>query len=175
MSLLSGLARILGRTLPVSRNRVVHYSVTGNSMAPTLRDGQQVLAIGTPLAGGPLPRGALVVFRHPVLPEDVNIKRIVGLPGEDIRIEDDGQVFLDDELLPEPYLAAINDGNQTDPVRRATAHRWITEEGEYFVMGDARYDSRDSRSFGVVHHNLILGRVWLRCWPPQAWGLLGRR
>ena len=164
-----GLTRILARAIPGSR-----YRITGNSMAPTLRDGQQVLAADTTLGDGSLPRGAVVVLRHPVSPNDIYIKRIVGLPGENLRI-DGGRVYLDDELLPESYLAPAPSTNATSPPGRVTARLWILEADEYFVMGDRRDDSQDSRSFGPVHHNLILGRVWLRYWPPQAWGPLSHR
>lgn len=170
MSLLSALAKMLYPALSVSR-----YRVTGDSMAPALRDGQQVLAVGAPLGRGPLPRGALVVFLHRDLLGEINIKRIVGLPGEDLYIDDAGRMYVGGQPLPEPYLDAVSGLDQTAPVTRATAHRWITEAGEYFVMGDNRNHSRDSRSLGPVHHDLILGRVWLRYWPPQACRFLGGR
>jgi len=170
MSLFSALARILDRASFLSR-----YRVAGESMTPTLRDGQQVLAVSAPRSGRPLPRGALVVFKHPESPDVIYIKRIVGLPGEDLFINDDGRAHIGGESLPEPYLAPMPSLNENLPARRATARRWITEADEYFIMGDNRHDSRDSRSFGPVHHDWILGRVWLRCWPPQGWSFLGRR
>ena len=166
MILPTALARILAQALPGTR-----YRVTGDSMAPTLFDGQQVLAAPLPPAGRPFQRGTVVVLRHPLLPGEIYVKRIVGLPGESLRI-DGGRVYVDGCLLPEPYLEPEAGEDGAGAPRRATAKLWETDAGEYFVMGDRRNDSQDSRSFGPVRREQILGRVWLRCWPPHAWGTL---
>ena len=150
------------------------FRVAGNSMAPTLKDGQHVLAYPTRPGTGDLPRGALVVLRHPVLPGQIYIKRIVGLPAETFRI-DGHQVYIDDTPLSEPYLDPGQTGNSGETPHRETPRLWITDPDEYFVLGDRRDDSQDSRSFGPVHHDLILGRVWLRYWPLQAVGVLTNR
>ena len=148
------------------------YRVQGNSMEPALMDGHQVLA--TPIRSDAtlLSRGALVVLRHPVTGSEVYIKRVVGLPGEYLCIDGD-EVYVDDALLAEPYLPveSLRYGLAED--QRETARLWITDDDEYFVLGDRRSDSQDSRSFGPVPRKCILGRVWLRCWPPVAWGLIG--
>ena len=115
-----------------------------------------------------------MVLRHPVLPGQIYIKRIIGLPGETIRI-DGHRAYQDDVLLDEPYLNPNPTFNSFEAPRRGTARLWINDAEEYFVMGDRREDSQDSRSFGPVHRDLILGRVWLRYWPPQAWGSLTHR
>ena len=143
-------------------------------MAPTLEEGQQVLTYVPGQATGALSRGAMVVLRHPVLPGQIYIKRIIGLPGEYIRI-DGHRVYLDDTLLDEPYLNQSPTFKGLETPRRETARLWINDAEEYFVLGDRRGDSQDSRSFGPVHRDLILGRVWLRYWPPWAWGSLTHR
>ena len=152
------------------------FLVAGNSMAPTLKDRQRVLAYPPGPGTGDLPRGALVVLRHPVLPGQIYIKRIIGLPAETFRI-DGHRVYIDDDDTPlsEPYLAPGQAGNSDETPHRETARLWITDPDEYFVLGDRRDDSQDSRSFGPVHHDLILGRVWLRYWPLQAVGVLTNR
>ena len=142
-------------------------------MAPALQDGQQVLAV-LPRSSELLKRGSIVVLQHPVWRNFIYIKRIIGLPGEHIRLEG-SRVYLDDILLEEPYLHGMSGPQiQKLPTRRS-ARLWITEEDEVFVLGDQRSDSQDSRAFGPVHRIFILGRVWLRYWPPQAWGLLTHR
>ena len=98
------------------------------------------------------------------------IKRIIGLPQEEI-VFDEGAILINGTVLTETYLA----GPAGTPIAvqvRETARGWITDAGEYFVMGDRRKDSLDSRRFGPVKESLILGRVWLRYWPLGAWGII---
>jgi signal peptidase I len=139
------------------------FLVEGESMAPALASGQSVLASRPRLPWDRLRRGDVVVLRHPVWSDRIYIKRIIGLPGEEVRLED-GRVYLDGAPLDEAYL-------EGPPSQRKDYDRgWLTETDEYFVMGDNRGDSGDSRAFGPVQRQRILGRVWLRCWPPRAWG-----
>ena len=161
--------RFLARAFSATRFRVV-----GNSMAPTLKEGQQVLAYVPNQECGSLRRGAIVVLRHPVLPGQIYIKRIIGLPGEYVRI-DGARIYLNETLLDEPYVNQSPAVKGLEAPRRETARLWINDEEEYFVLGDRREDSQDSRSFGPVHLDLILGCVWLRYWPPWAWGSLTHR
>ena len=137
-------------------------------MLPALADGESVLAASTSRPNYPLRRGDIVVFRNPVLEERTFVKRIVGLPNEELRL-DGGVVCVDGEALDETYL-----GGQAS--ENLGVHReWWMGPGEYFVMGDNRKDSQDdSRSFGPVDRGLVLGRVWFRCWPPRAWGRISR-
>ncbi|MEK7807384.1 MAG: signal peptidase I [Chloroflexota bacterium] len=139
------------------------FLVEGESMAPALAGGQSVLASRPRLTWDRLRRGDVVVLRHPVWDDQIDIKRIIGLPGEEVRLKD-GRVYLDGALLNEAYL----DGPPSQ--RKEYDREWWTGSDEYFVMGDNRGDSGDSRAFGPVHRQRILGRVWLRCWPPRAWG-----
>ena len=145
------------------------FVVQGDSMLPALTDGESVLAASTRQPNCQVRRGDIVVFRNPVLEERTFVKRIVGLPNEELRL-DGGLVYIDGEALKEPYLAG-------QPTESRGIHReWWMGPEEYFVMGDNRGDSQDdSRAFGPVDRGLMLGRVWIRCWPPQAWGRISRR
>ena len=106
-----------------------------------------------------------MVLRNPLSGRGALIKRVIGRPEEYIHLKDDG-VHIDDRPAPlvEPYLAG--------PPCPDTGHprRWFTGPDEYFVLGDNRNDSLDSRSLGPIPYHCILGLVWLRCWPPAAWG-----
>ena len=133
-------------------------------MAPTLEDGQSVVAVRSRRSWNRLERGDIVVFRHLEFPERVFIKRLVGFPDEQVRVEN-GAVYIDDVLLEEPYL------NGQREERQDLNRTWWDGPGELFVVGDNRQESQDSRTFGPVDGGLVLGRVWLRCWPLKAWAM----
>ena len=157
------LLRVLGRLqrinncLEFSR----HLKVIGNSMAPTLLDGQHVQTLPLdPLAlGNYSNRGKIVAFRHPQNPRSIYVKRVIGLPGEFITIEE-GLVTIDGIRLDEPYLATT----AFTPTPGAT--KWFAGPDELFLLGDNRSDSEDSRKFGPVSSRLIIGSVSFRYWPP---------
>lgn len=136
--------------------------VEGDSMLPLLRHGESVLMVRPGSRWNSLRRGDVVVFERPGGPPDskeIYIKRVAGLPGEDIRIVG-GWVFWDDNLLGENFV---------QNVPKVETKEWFNGPGEYFLLGDNRGDSNDSRAFGPVAGELIMGRVWLRCWPPSRW------
>ena len=134
-------------------------------MLPGLADREYVLLARTRFPFNRLNRGDLVVFKDPVGTGDVYVKRIVGLPDEDIRLEG-GLVYLNGTLLEETY-PTIPPGEGEEATRE-----WWTGPDEYLLLGDNRSESPDSRTFGPVNKTLILGRVWFRYWPPRTWGPL---
>lgn len=105
-------------------------------------------------------RGDVVVFDYPEDPQRQFVKRIIGEPGERVQIEG-GQVSVDGVRLDEDYLRSISSTNM-HPVRLG--------EGEYFVMGDNRTGSQDSRHWGPLPADHIIGKVWAIYWPRSAWG-----
>ena len=142
------------------------FKIEGNSMLPTLKDGQYVLLTRTSSPRRPLKRGDIVVHRHPMGLDGIYVKRIIGLPGEHVWIEG-GQVYLDDVPLEEDY--PITNPDQEDPPQK----EWWNAAGEYVGMGDNRPNSHDdSRAFGSVPAAQILGRVWICYWPPRSWGVI---
>ena len=114
-------------------------------------------------------RGEVIVFRFPLQPSQFFIKRVVGLPGERVRIVD-GQVIIQSEEYPQgvvldeaDYLSETSrTGGQTDLQLGA---------GEYFVLGDNRPASSDSRSWGALDETEVIGRVWIRAWPVGRFGV----
>ena len=105
-------------------------------------------------------RGEVIVFRAPTVEKDFYLKRIIGLPGDRIRVENNKIIINNSQypgsiLLEEKYLAEETPG----------AANYTLGPDEYFVMGDNRDASFDSRRFGPIKRNAVIGRTWLRGWP----------
>jgi signal peptidase I len=131
-------------------------------MLPTLADKHHVLLRSPDWIKGEPVRGDIVVFRRPGPPYDLYIKRVVGMPGEEVRMTA-GQVFLDGNLLKENYTTIPPAPGYRD------RGEWWTGPNEYVVLGDNRRDSEDSRVFGPVRRELVVGRFWFRYWPVNRW------
>jgi signal peptidase I len=136
--------------------------VRGNSMRPGIEDGDRILVNHLSFWLGGVERGDVVVMRYPLDPALDYIKRVVGLPGDEIRIRD-GLVHVNGKLLDEPYLG------ESDPYTRLLI---IVDPGTYFVLGDNRLRSSDSREFGFVPEDFVRGKVEVRIWPPSRVGLI---
>lgn len=136
------------------------YRVSGMSMLPSMAAGDLLLVVRPPSR---LSRGDLVIVVGPGDPGGRYVKRVVGLPEEEVRLSD-GVVFVDDRELPEPYLGGL-------PASPGLAQGvWHLGQDEYFVMGDNRAYSTDSREFGPISCSQIIGRPRFRFWPPSRWG-----
>ena len=134
------------------------FRVQGASMTPNFFSGDYVLVDKVSYHFRPLSRGEVIVFKNPENESEYFIKRIVGLPGEEIIISG-GEVYIDGELLKEGYLPSnISSGGEED---------FILGPHEYFVMGDNRLQSRDSRSWGALDQDEVVGLVRARFWPPD--------
>jgi signal peptidase I len=124
-------------------------------------------------------RGDIVVFKYPDEPERDFIKRVIGLPGETVRLEN-GHVFVtpvggNPIRLDEPYVARGPDGTALPTLSRDAegTSEWVIADGTYFLLGDNRGQSSDSRIFGAVDEERIVGRAWLRYFPIDRIGLVG--
>jgi signal peptidase I len=143
-------------------NISVQYSIVeGSSMEPNLHNGQRLLI--NKIAYSNPQRGDIIIFPPPHVadPDKDFIKRIIGLPGEVIEIKD-GIVYINGSPLDEPYIednAGIN------------LALTVVPDGEYFVLGDNRGNSQDSRFGWTVPGESIVGKAWLSIWPPKDWGL----
>ena len=133
-------------------------------MEPSFRDGDQLVVSPRTYRRSAPNRGDVVVVRDPREPERDELKRIVGLAGEEVRLED-GLLHVDGAMLDEPYLAGL------PSTLGLESRRWRIGPDEYFVMGDNRVRSTDSREYGPVRADLLVGRVLLRYWPPRRWGM----
>ena len=134
-------------------------------MRPSFRDGD-VLVVDTRAYRRSDPsRGDVVVVCGPREPERHELKRVVGLAGEEVRFED-GLLHVDGMVLDEPYLGGL------PSTLGLEARRWSLGPDEYFVMGDDRVRSTDSREYGPVKADMLVGKALLRCWPPRRWGAI---
>ena len=164
---------------------IVNFRVEGSSMHPTLLPGYYLMVgkleyfrLDTGRLAGLIPfwqpaqaeqiylvgqpaRGDVIVFDYPQDTQRQFVKRIVGEPGDTIAISG-GVVSINGARLDEPYLRGPGFGDLS-PVQ--------LDEGEYFVLGDNRAGSRDSRHWGPLESEYIIGRVWAIYWPQSAWSI----
>ncbi|HLF25174.1 MAG TPA: signal peptidase I [Anaerolineae bacterium] len=136
------------------------FKIDGTSMEPSLHDSEYVIVDKVTYLIGRPQRGDVVVFARDGDPKDY-IKRVIGLPGETVQISD-GHVLVNGQVLAEPYVAPAN----------VTYSAQYLGEDEYFVMGDNRGNSTDSRQFGPIQADDIIGRAWIVYWPPTDWSIV---
>lgn len=156
--MLPAIAVVLAINLLLAQPRVVH----GQSMEPNLHENQRVIVDLLSYRLRPPERGEIVVLDVPKRRTGPPlIKRVIGLPGDRVEIRD-GHVYVNDQRLDEPYLDQFTAGHM--PVQ-------CVPEEHLFVLGDNRSCSNDSRYFGMVPYENILGRAWICYWPLEDAGL----
>ena len=148
--------------LPIRYYLVQPFFVKGASMEPNFEDGDYLLVDELSYRFSAPERGDVIIFRYPIDPSQFFIKRIIGLPGETVSIKDNTVTIYNEDkpkgfVLGESYLAD----------EQKTLGNIVTtlDENEYFVLGDNRLQSSDSRRWGVVNKSLIIGKAFLRPWP----------
>lgn len=145
------------------------HLVKGSSMEPNFHNGDYILTEKISYKFREPERGEVVVFKAPNRPDADYIKRIIGLPGEKIKVIE-GVIYVNGQKLPEQY----------EPINFQTfSGRFLQEgqeftvpENQYIVFGDNRSHSSDSREFGPVDKDFIIGRALVRYWPAPRFGLL---
>ncbi|MFA5933071.1 MAG: signal peptidase I [Microgenomates group bacterium] len=139
------------------------HKVSGKSMVPNFQDGDYIITNKLATRSSAYQRGEIIILKNPQNPEkEVFIKRVIGLPGETLKLSD-GKVYINETLLNEPYL----------PQDLETHGEGFLKDGDeitmpadnYFVMGDNRKNSSDSRQFGLIPKSEIIGQAFLRYWP----------
>lgn len=152
---------------------VIHYvgqrtQVSGTSMEYTLSDGDNLIVDKISYRFHDPERFDIIVFPFQYKEDTYYIKRIIGLPGETVQIDDEGNIYIDGEVLEESYGREIilDPGEAASPIELG--------EGEYFVLGDNRNASSDSRdpSVGKIRREDIIGRAWLRLYPFDRIGFI---
>jgi len=149
--------------IPIRYFLIQPFFVKGASMEPTFLDGDYLIVDEISYRFEAPQRGEVIIFRYPLDPSQFFIKRVIGLPGEHVSVAD-GKVFINDKSLDETkYLGGVNTAGNVE----------ITlQNNEYFVLGDNRNASSDSRKWGEVDKKFIIGRAWLRAWPFNRLGVL---
>lgn len=148
--------------IPVRYFLIQPFFVRGDSMFPTLHNGDYLIVNEISYELSKPERGDIIIFRFPEDPSQFYVKRIIGLPGETVTVQDNQVVVknaahpqgftLDETYLPK---GTITPGTKTETLKN----------DEYFVMGDNRTRSSDSRVFGGVPKQYIIGKTWVRAWP----------
>jgi signal peptidase I len=138
--------------------------VEGTSMMPSLDDQERIFVNKFVYRLEPIQRGDIVVFRYPRDISKSYIKRVIGLAGDHIRI-DDGLVYVNDKPLDEDYVPATFADNRSYP-------ETIVPANSFFVLGDHRSMSNDSRDFGAVRESFIYGKAVFGYWPVDKLGRL---
>ncbi|MBT4941778.1 MAG: signal peptidase I [Candidatus Magasanikbacteria bacterium] len=137
------------------------FYVKGESMVPNFQPSDYLIIDELSYRFRPPQRGEAIVFRAPMqVQKDYYLKRVIGLPGERIQVEDNKIIVFNEEhpkgvLVKEEYIIEETPGSVS----------YVLGEDQYFVLGDNRDASYDSRRFGPIHKDTIVGRTWIRGWP----------
>lgn len=152
---------------------IIHYvgqrtEVSGTSMENTLKDGDNLIVDKISYRFHDPERFDIIIFPYQYEDNTYYIKRIIGLPGEHVRIDEDGNIYINDEILKESYGREVMEdpGLAKDEI--------VLGDNEYFVLGDNRNNSLDSRdpSVGVIYRKDIIGKAWLRIYPFKNFGFI---
>ncbi|WP_321048971.1 signal peptidase I [Porcincola intestinalis] len=148
-------ALIAAMLLPILR-------IYGTSMSPTLQEGDVVVAMKT----GSVHQGELAAF---YFNNKILVKRVIAGPGDQVDLDDAGNVIVNGRALDEPYLTSRSKGDTTD-----LTYPYQVPKGRYFLMGDHRETSMDSRNsqIGCIGQDRMAGRILLRVWPLRRFGLV---
>ncbi|MFC1700980.1 signal peptidase I [Patescibacteria group bacterium] len=153
----------LAIVIPVRYYLIQPFFVNGASMEPNFQDGEYLIVDEISYQFLEPKRGEVIVFKYPINPSQYFIKRIIGLPNETIEIKDGKIVIYNDEFSD----GQIIDESLYGPFKMTNhgTSKFILKDDEYFVLGDNRGASSDSRQWGSLLKKYIVGRVWIRAWP----------
>jgi signal peptidase I len=143
---------------------VRNFRVVGTSMEPNLHSSQYLIVDKISYRLGEPQRGDVIVFEPPNKPGEDYVKRVIGVSGDLVEIRS-GKVFINNEAVEESYV--VYPGSYSMSPRRVGTN-------ELFVLGDNRNSSSDSRSWGMLSQDKVVGKAWISYWPPNYWGLIPR-
>jgi signal peptidase I len=143
---------------------VRNFRVVGTSMEPNLHDSQYLIVDKISYRLGEPQQGDVIVFEPPNRPGEDYVKRVVGMPGDLVEIQN-GQVLINNQPIDEPYV--VYGGSYSMAPRRVGVN-------ELFVLGDNRNSSSDSHNWGMLAQDKVVGKAWISYWPPNYWGVIPR-
>lgn len=164
--LIQVLAVSLAIIIPVRYFLIQPFYVKGASMEPNFFDHEYLIIDELSYRFHDPVRGDIVVFRYPKNPSQFFIKRVIGLPGETVEIAH-GEVKVYNDAHPNGVI--LDEMGYLDQELTAANETVLLKADEYFLMGDNRSSSLDSRIFGPVNRSAVVGRVWLRGYPFDRW------
>ncbi len=153
-----GLAVVVFLALQITIQSSV---VVGSSMEPSFEPGQRLVINKLAYRFSDPQRGDVIIFHPPTNGSVDYIKRVIAVPGDTVEIKS-GKVYVNGEMLPEPYIA--------DPPMYNLKRE--IPDGYYFVLGDNRNNSNDSHTGWLLPRENIIGKAWLSIWPPGDWGVV---
>jgi len=146
----------------IIRIGIQNYRIEGQSMEPNFHDGEYLIVNKLAYRLGEYERGDVIVFQYPNDPSKDYIKRIIGLPGDTVEIRG-GQLYVNNVEIEEPYLHMPNTRDEPP---------MVVDAGHLYVMGDNRPASSDTRSWGQLGQEFVIGQAWLAIWPFDTAGLV---
>ncbi|RLT40044.1 MAG: signal peptidase I [Chloroflexi bacterium] len=146
----------------IIRIGIQNYRIEGASMEPNFHDGEYLIVNKLAYRLGEYERGDVIVFKYPNDPSKDYIKRVIGLPGDTVEIRG-GQLYVNNVEIVEPYLHMPNTRDEPPTV---------VDAGHLYVMGDNRPASSDTRSWGQLGQEFVIGQAWLAIWPFDTAGLV---
>lgn len=149
--------------IPIRYFLIQPFFVKGASMDPNFLDGDYLIVDEISYRFGEPQRGDVIVFRYPLDRSQFFIKRIIGLPEEIVKIED-GKIFIYSEETTDEKVV-LDESEYLQDSYTAGNLEITLEADEYFVLGDNRNSSSDSRKWGELNEKYIIGRAWIRAWP----------
>lgn len=145
------------------------HKIKGDSMQPNYPDGEFLLTDKLSYRFGQPERGDVIVFEAPGVEGEEYIKRIIGLPGEKVMVKG-SRVYINGKILEEPYLSQSLE--TSSGIFSTEGKEVVVPQGSYYVLGDNRPASSDSRTWGFVTKQKINGKAWVIYWPPEKVGLV---
>jgi signal peptidase I len=166
LELIQVVAISLAIIIPVRYFLIQPFYVKGASMEPNFFDHEYLIINEISYRFSEPERGDILVFHYPNDPKNYFIKRLIGLPGETVEVSN-GQVKIYNDEFPNGIV--LDESNYLSDKYTAQTRRDTLKANEYFVLGDNRAASLDSRFFGPIEEDVVVGKVWVRGWPLDRW------